>query len=169
MDKAVSQKKRTSVVGKKLILNITPLTWVRVTQNDKIFFRIPRNKLYPSGLKRLLRIEKYNNYKIDLLAQAKQKHFELPAQGLGLTFYLPCPKSWSEKKKRKYHNTLHQSRPDLKNLLTGFEDALFSEDKYVAHYSLLCKKWVNYPTGWVELTFSEPCFEAIDMPSIEVK
>ena len=169
MDEGVSQKKRTPLNRDKLILNITALTWVRVTQNDRIFFRIPRTKLYPSGLKRLLRIEKYNNYKIDLLALAKEKRFELPAQGLGVTFFLPCPKSWSKKKKKRYHNTLHQSRPDLKNLLTGFEDALFSEDKYVAHYSLLCKKWVDYPTGWIELTFSEPVFEAIDMPSIEVK
>jgi len=157
------------VQTKKLVININPETWVRVTANDKIFFRIPRSKLYPSGLKRLLRIEKYNNYKINLLAATKEKRLHIPSQGLGVTFFIPCPKSWSKKKKKRYHNTLHQSRPDLKNLLQAWEDALLSEDKYIAHYSYLCKKWVDYPTGWIEVTFSEPTFEAIEMPSIEVK
>lgn len=151
--------------NKKIVLNITPQTWVRVTQNDKIFFRIPRDKLRPSGLKRLLRIEKYNNYKIDLLAATKQKRFSLPSQGLGVAFFIPCPKTWSKKKKKKYHGTLCQSRPDLKNYLTSFEDALFAEDKYIAHYSDLKKVWVDFPTGWIELTIDEPKFEAIEMPS----
>lgn len=155
--------------SKKIVINVNPETWVRVTANDRIFFRIPRDKLYPSGLKRLLRIEKYNNYKVNLLAATKEKRLDIPSQGLGVTFFIPCPKSWSKKKKKRYHNTLHQSRPDLKNLLQAWEDALFSEDKYIAHYSYLCKKWVDFPTGWIEVTFSEPVFEAIEMPSIGVK
>ena len=154
---------------KKIILNITPQTWVRVTQNDKIFFRIPQDQLYPSGKKRKARIEKYNEYKVCLLTEAKKKRFTLPPQGLGVAFFMPCPKTWSKKKKKRYHGTLHQSKPDLKNLLTSFEDALFSEDKYVAHYSDLRKVWVDFPTGWIELTFSNPVLEAIEMPSIEVK
>lgn len=155
--------------AKKFLLNITPQTWVRVTQNDKIFFRIPRDKLYPSGLARLLRIERYNDYKISLLALAKEKRFVIPAQGASVSFFLPCPKTWSNKKKKRYHNTLHQSRPDLKNLLTGFEDGLCSEDKYIAHYAGLNKRWVDFPTGWIEITIQEPSFEAIEMPSIEDK
>lgn len=154
-------------MNKKYRLQITPLTWCRVTQNDKIFFRIPRDKLYPSGLKRLLRIEKYNNYKVSLLACAKEEKFILPPQGACVTFFIPCPKTWSKKRKKRYHNTLHQQRPDLKNLLTGFEDGLISEDKYVAHYSGLAKKWVDFPTGWIEIEIKEPEFEAIDMPSFE--
>lgn len=142
---------------------------MRVTANDRIFFRIPREKLRPSGLKRLLRIERYNEYKIDLLALTKQKMFTLPPQGLGVAFFVPCPKSWSKKKKKRYHGTLCQTRPDLKNYLTCFEDALFAEDKYIAHYSDLRKVWVDYPTGWIELTIDEPVLEAIEMPSIEVK
>ena len=153
----------------KLILNITPQTWVRVTANDRIFFRIPFDKLRPSGQKRKLRIERYNDYKINLLALAKAKRFELPPQGLGVSFFVPCPKSWSKKKKKRYHGTLHQSKPDLKNFLTCFEDALFGEDKYIAHYSHLDKRWVDFETGWIEVSFTEPVFEAIEMPSIEVK
>ena len=50
-------------MSKKVILNITPQTHVRATQGDSIFFRIPREKLRPAGLSRLLRLEKYNKYK----------------------------------------------------------------------------------------------------------
>ena len=45
---------------RKVILNITPQTHVRATQGDSIFFRIPREKLRPAGLSRLMRLEKYN-------------------------------------------------------------------------------------------------------------
>lgn len=155
------------MVTKKYRLNITPRTWVRVTANDSIFFKIPRDKLRPSGLKRLLRIESYNNYKISLLAEAKEKGFNIPPQGAAITFFLPCPKSWSNKKKKRYHGTLHQSRPDLKNLLSAFEDSICTEDKYIAHYSMLCKRWVDFETGWIEIEIHEPSLEAIDMPSVE--
>ena len=62
---------------KKVILNITPQTHVRATQGDSVFFRIPREKLRPSGLSRLMRLEKYNQYKLDLHAEAKRKNFIL--------------------------------------------------------------------------------------------
>lgn len=156
-------------MAEKIRLNITPQTWVRVTANDRIFFRIPRDKLRPSGLKRLERIERYNKYKIDLLAEAKAKRLYYPSQGMGIAFFIPCPKSWSKKKKKKYHGTLHQQKPDIKNLLSSFEDSLFAEDKYVAHYSDLRKVWVDFPTGWIEITFNEPVLEAIEMPSVEAK
>lgn len=155
------------MVQKKIVLNITAQTWVRVTANDRIFFRIPRDKLRPAGLKRLLRIERYNQYKIDLLALAKEKRFTIPEQGAGVTFFIPCPKTWSQKKKKKYHGTLHQSRPDLKNLLSAWEDALCIEDKYIAHYSSLCKRWVDFPTGWIEITFSEPEYQVVAIPPKE--
>lgn len=135
----------------KYLLNITPQTHVRATQGDSIFFKIPRNKLRPSGLKRLLRLEKYNNYKVALLAEAKKNKFVFPEQGAHITFYIPCPKSWSQKKKRQYHNTLHQSKPDLDNLLKSFGDSLLSEDKYIAHIELT-KRWVDFPVGWIEIS-----------------
>lgn len=161
----MQSKKKQEGVQKKFILNLTAQTWVRVTANDRIFFRIPRDQLFPSGLKRLLRIEKYNQYKIDLLAEAKQKRFVIPPQGAGITFFMPCPASWSNKKKKRYHGSLHQSRPDLKNLLSAFEDALCSEDKYIGHYSMLCKRWVDFPSGYIEIEINEPIFDAIEYPS----
>lgn len=97
----------------KIVLNLTPISHLRTTQGDRIYFRIPRDKLREAGLKRLLRIERYNNYKIELLAESKRKQFTIPASGLSVTFFLPMPKTWSKKKKKVYHGSFCQSRPDI--------------------------------------------------------
>lgn len=138
-------------MAKKYILNIAPQTFIRTTANDKIFFRIPRDKLFPPGLKRLLRIERYNNYKLCVSAEAKKLHFKMPATGAGITFYIPCPKTWSKKKRKQYHGAFNQSTPDLDNYLKALIDSLVSEDKYIAHYSHLAKRWVDFETGWIEI------------------
>lgn len=138
----------------RCILNVTPETHTRSTRGDRIFFRIPREKLYPSGLARLKRLEKYNNYKINLLTEAKRKKFEIPPVGLSVTFYLPVPKSWSKKKREAYHGAYHQNRIDIDNLGKGFFDALVAEDKFIANVTLT-KKWVNFEKGWIECEWSD--------------
>lgn len=134
---------------RKTIFNITPQTHVRATQGDRIFFKIPRDKLRPAGLKRLMRLERYNQYKIDLSALAKSKKFVPPEQGGHLIFYIPVPKSWKKYKKETMHNQLHQSTPDWDNLAKAFFDSLLSEDKQIADVRVT-KKWVNQETGWIE-------------------
>jgi Holliday junction resolvase RusA-like endonuclease len=134
---------------------------VRTTQGDRIYFRIPRDKLRPAGLKRLLRIEKYNQYKIDLLSLCKAQSFELPAQGLNITYYIPVPRSWSNKKKKQHHGVLHQSSPDLDNLLKATFDSLVREDKFVGHLGSICKRWVNFEKGWIEFDVVEPDLKEI--------
>jgi Holliday junction resolvase RusA-like endonuclease len=151
----------------KYLLNITPQTHVRATQGDKVFFRIPRENLRPAGLKRLKRLERYNQYKVDILTAAKQKCFTLPPEGAHVTFFVPCPKSWTKKKRKSFHGKLHQSKPDLKNFLTAFEDGLCSEDKYVAHYGEICKRWVDFEVGWIEITIAPPTEPLIEPPQIE--
>jgi Holliday junction resolvase RusA-like endonuclease len=148
---------------KKIILNITPQTHVRATQGDSIFFRIPREKLRPSGLSRLKRLEKYNNYKIDLGAEAKSKGFVFPPVGASITFFVPVPPSWSKKKKKLYHGTFHQSKPDLDNLLKALMDSLMAEDKQIAHIEL-AKRWVDFETGWIEISYKE-YEEVLSLPS----
>lgn len=155
------------MVKQKIILNITPQTWVRVTANDSIFFRIPRDKLRPSGLKRLQRIERYNEYKICVLAEAKRVGFQLPDVGAGIIFYIPVPKSWSKKKKRLHHGTYHQSKPDLKNLLSAWEDSLITEDKTIAYYTHLGKRWVDAEEGWIEIIVTDPARISMEPPSKE--
>lgn len=156
-----------SSTRKKIILNITPISHIRATKGDSIFFRIPRDKLRPDGLRRLLRLERYNNYKVALLAEAKAKRFNVPAAGLSVTFYLPCPKTWSKKKKKALHGALCQSRPDLDNLLKSFFDSLLKEDKYIANVTA-SKRWVDFPSGWIECSLiDEPYQVCVPPPAKE--
>jgi len=147
---------------KKVTLSITPQTHVRATQGDSIFFRIPREKLRPSGLKRLLRLERYNNYKLELGAEAKRKGFSMPPIGCSITFIIPVPKSWSKKKKKLHHGRFHQSKPDLDNLLKAFMDSLMAEDKQIAHIEL-SKRWVDFEIGWIEISYKD-YEEVLDLP-----
>jgi Holliday junction resolvase RusA-like endonuclease len=139
---------------RKVILNITPQTHVRATQGDSIFFRIPREKLRPAGLKRLMRLERYNKYKLDLDSEAKRKSFKMPPIGASITFVIPVPRSWSKKKKKLYHGTFHQSKPDIDNLQKAFLDSLMKEDKQIAHLEVQ-KRWVDFELGWIEITLKE--------------
>ena len=147
-------------------MNVPPATWVRVTANDSIFFRIPRHKLFPSGLKRLERLERYNNWKISILAEAKRLGFSLPEVGAGVIFYIAVPKSWSKKKKKLHHGQYHQSKPDLSNCLKAWEDALLIEDKQIAYYTHLGKIWVDAEEGWIEITLTDPARIFREPPSI---
>jgi Holliday junction resolvase RusA-like endonuclease len=147
---------------RKIVFNITPQTAVRATQGDRVFFRIPREKLRPAGLKRLLRLERYNNYKVELCAIAKQKKFTPPEQGGHLIFYLPVPKSWKEYRKKEMHMKLHQSKPDWDNLAKAFFDSMLSEDKYIADVRVT-KRWVNQPEGYIEYITDTPTFPSKDL------
>lgn len=149
---------------KKIILGITPQTHVRATQGDKVFFRIPRERLYPDGLKRLLRLERYNEYKLCLAAEAKSKGFVMPEQGASITFFIPMPKTWRVWQRKLMHFKLHQSKPDLDNLLKAFSDSLCSEDKRIAHYGSLAKYWVDFPIGWIEVRIEDPVLPVMEMP-----
>lgn len=151
---------------KKIILNLTPESHIRATKGDSIFFRIPRDKLRPDGLRRLLRLEKYNNYKINLLSEAKRKGFSIPPAGLSITFFMPMPKTWSKKKKREFHGSLMQSRPDLDNLIKSFADSLTSEDKYIANISAT-KRWVDFPTGWIECSLIDEPLQILIQPPVK--
>src|SRR5690348_3757777 len=113
-------KKKLVSVQKKTILPITPQTHVRATQGDRWLFRIQRDKLRPASYKRLLRLERYNDYKATLKSVARSKHFTLPEQGAHIIFYIPIPKSWKEYKKKEMHMKLHCQKPDVDNILKSF-------------------------------------------------
>lgn len=148
-------------MSRKIILNISPETHVRATQGDRVFFKIPRDKLRPAGLKRLKRLEKYNRYKISLLAEAKRMRFVLPEQGAAVTFFIPVSKSWPKWKKEKMHMQLHQEKPDWDNLAKAMGDSLLIEDKHIASI-MITKRWVNQTTGWIEIMISDPTLGSPD-------
>ena len=140
---------------KKYVFNITPVSAIRTTQGDAVFFRIPRDKLRPAGLKRLLRIERYNKYKVALLALAKQQRFTPTTQGMHIVFYMPTPPSWRKHKKDSMHMKLHCSRPDWDNLAKGFCDGILVEDNYIADVRVT-KKWLNQEMGYIEVIINDP-------------
>jgi Holliday junction resolvase RusA-like endonuclease len=147
---------------KKVVFNITPQTNVRATQGDRVFFRIPRERLRPDGLKRLLRLEKYNDYKSALLELARKKSFAIPEQGVHIIFYFPVPKSWAKYKKEEMHMKLHQSKPDIDNCIKALFDSLMKEDKYIADFRAT-KKWSNSDEGWIEFIVDIPTIASKDV------
>lgn len=58
-----------------------------------------------------------------------------------ITFFLPMPKSWPEKKKREMAGKPHMQKPDKDNLEKALLDALYEDDAHV---------W----SGWVEKRWS---------------
>ena len=83
---------------------------------------------------------------------AEEKKFVFPKIGAGIMFYMPMPKRWTKEKKRHMHMTWCSNIPDLSNLLKSTEDSLMPQDKEIAFYSHLGKKWVNFEQGWIEIT-----------------
>lgn len=150
------------ITRKKVTFEINPQTHVRATQGDRILFRIPRNRLRPASLKRLERLEKYNDYKISLYSLSKTKGFVPPEQGGHLIFYIPVPKSWKEYKKNDMHMKLHQSTPDWDNLSKAFFDSILDEDKYVADVRVT-KRWVNNENGWIDFLYYLPEYPSKDV------
>jgi Holliday junction resolvase RusA-like endonuclease len=150
------------VARKKVIFEIDPQTHVRATQGDRILFRIPRVKLRPASLKRLERLERYNDYKVDLRLLAQAKGFNPPEQGGHLIFYIPVPKSWKEYKKHEMHMKLHQSTPDWDNLSKAFFDSILDEDKYIADVRVT-KRWINNEHGRIEFLYFLPEYPSKDV------
>jgi len=68
-----------------------------------------------------------------------------------VTWYIPMPASWSEKKKKEHVGNPHLSKPDLSNLLKALEDALYSDrytgrdDKEVHTIGRISKVWSRTP------------------------
>ena len=73
---------------------------------------------------------RYWRYKDELRRQAKQLKY-IPGYELNVSFFIPCPKSWSKKKVAEMAGKPHQQKPDIDNILKGFMDCLLDEDKKV--------------------------------------
>ncbi len=148
---------------------ITPQTHVRATQGDRIYFRIPRENLRPAGLARLERLEKYNQYKIDLMALCKMKRFKLPSQGLCIKFYIPMPKTWRKWQREAMNGKLHRNKPDIDNLLKAVFDSLISEDKFIGHIGEVSKHWTDAERGWIEFEIKKAPYMEAEFPKKKPK
>jgi Holliday junction resolvase RusA-like endonuclease len=97
--------------GHKLFIPIEPMGAVRTTQKQKFVDE---------------RAKKYHTYK-KIIASLAKRHFLNPSTApilAEITFYMPIPSSWSNKKKESKTGAFHTSKPDLDNLIKGCFDAL---------------------------------------------
>ena len=101
----------------KLIYRIDPVPKPRMTQRDKWAKR-------PCVLR-------YFEYKDFLVAHTPEYILTDLPEAFDLTFHIPMPKSWPQKKKDYMRGRHHQQRPDLDNLTKAFKDALYDNDAIV--------------------------------------
>jgi len=73
--------------------------------------------------------------------ECRARGMHIPESGATITFVLPMPKSWSERKKSRLEGEPHTTKPDLSNILKAAEDALYSDDSAIWHYAGLKKVW----------------------------
>lgn len=172
----------------KIIIPITPQTWVRTTANAKTIFRIPEECPYNCGLPRVpnsakrkkngegvaycthclshtslmykRRLIKYSNYKNELNGLCKELNFDMPSMGWSLYFYLPMPKRWNKTKRAALHGQPHMRKPDLDNLQKSTYDSLRVNDEYLAQLSGAGKFWVDTDgEGWIEILLNQPIYD----------
>ena len=83
----------------------------------------------------------YRKYK-DIIKAQLPDEYNLPEK-VKMTFFLPFPKSYSQKKKQDIidnQESLHKVKPDVDNILKGVLDTLFENDSHVADVHVI-KKW----------------------------
>tara|TARA_R110002073_G_scaffold88016_2_gene208995 strand:+ start:7877 stop:8224 length:348 start_codon:yes stop_codon:yes gene_type:complete len=86
-------------------------------------------------------VTNYWAYKDELNAAVKEFDIKVEDE-LFVEFYMPMPKSWSNKKKSELLSKPHQQKPDIDNLVKGVMDALFKEDSHV-HTIYAKKTWAK--------------------------
>tara|TARA_R110001592_G_scaffold312235_2_gene587473 strand:+ start:619 stop:1107 length:489 start_codon:yes stop_codon:yes gene_type:complete len=114
------------IVQPYITLNIVPVPKPRMTQSDK--------------WKKRPATDKYWLFKTELNMLCKLCRWT-PKEDLDITFVLPMPTSWSEKKRVERDGQAHKQRPDLDNLVKAFKDALLVEDSHVHTYHNIKKIW----------------------------
>ena len=101
---------------------ICPVAKPRMTRSDKF--------------KKRLATDKYWKFK----DQCRLEQVVLPCFGAHVTFILPMPASWSQKKKAQKNGKPHMSKPDLDNCLKALGDAIYEDDSGV--YDIwVTKRW----------------------------
>lgn len=103
--------------------DITPVPKPRMTQRDKWQKR-------PAVMR----------YR-DFCDQVREAGIQISERGCQITFFMPMPKSWSQKKRDTMDGQPHRQKPDLDNLLKALFDAVHSEDCSIWNVSSISKIW----------------------------
>lgn len=112
---------------KNLSVYVDPVGKPRMTQSDKW-------KKRPCVLR-------YREFADELRKQCNEAEFVPPTEGLSVTFWLPMPESWSQKKKDRMWAKPHQQKPDWDNLVKSVFDALLEDDSKVWSVNKIEKLW----------------------------
>jgi len=99
----------------KIDYPITPIAKPRMTRRDK-WLDPPREN-----------VRAYRNF----CRRCNLIKLFFPHENSRVTFILPMPESWSNKKKSQMNGQAHQSKPDLDNLLKGLSDAIYADDSMI--------------------------------------
>lgn len=93
-------------------------------------------------------IKRYFDYKRALKAEAIKQGFIIPEENVWFRFFIPMPKSWSNKKKNQKRFEQHKSRPDIDNISKGIFDSLLIQDMALSDYRA-SKFWAD--NGFIEI------------------
>jgi Holliday junction resolvase RusA-like endonuclease len=111
-----------------LLIPIEPMGAVRMTGRGKY---IKKNALRYLAYKEQIQWE--------VKKQFRRKELLAGPIEVKITFFMPMPKSWSNKKKSNSVGTYHTKKPDTDNLVKGIFDALnklvWQDDNLVAKVS----------------------------------
>lgn len=99
-------------------------------------------------------MQKRIDYRKALQWEAKRNKFEMPRQGAFIKFYLPIPKSFSVKKRKQLAFQVHESKPDVDNILKPFFDALVPKDQIISDFRA-SKFWYDNSRGFILITLGE--------------
>ena len=72
--------------------------------------------------------------------EVRLRGVKLEVYGDSVVFYMPMPKSWSEKKKNEMDGTPHQQKPDWDNLGKALSDAIYNDDSKIWNITI-SKMW----------------------------
>ena len=131
--------------------------WKNRRKKKELRYGCPHSLAY-ENLMWKRRLEKYNNYKKELIRLASYNNFLIPKCGWSLYFYVPVSKSWSNKKKKSLHGQMKVSKPDLDNYEKGFFDSLKPKDESIGQLSGHGKFWVNQEQGYIEILLNQPVY-----------
>ena len=121
-----------------LRINTMPMGAVRMSKSDT--WKTDPN--HPNILKRQRDVvRRYFEYKNSVTKACNENNYVL-GDTLNVVFYLPMPKSWSEKKRKAHQFQPHKSKPDLDNLVKAVMDALKKQDSDV--YQITAEKRYDY-------------------------
>lgn len=120
------------------VLEVAPVPKPRMVHSDKWKKRPP--------------VTRYFGFCNEL--KAKAGNWEPPASGMKITFFVPMPKSWTNKKKEKLESQPHKQRPDLDNYVKAFLDALHKEDSHIWNIEAT-KRWTQTGKGCIVVDYPE--------------